>query len=42
MYYNQPDGSLLATATWEWDKNSNTTLIKFENNPDGISVEIIY
>ncbi|MBB4035492.1 hypothetical protein GGR21_001385 [Dysgonomonas hofstadii] len=37
-----PDGSLLATATWEWDKNSNTTLIKFENNPDGISVEIIY
>ena len=37
-----PDGSKLAAASWEWDSNSNTVLIKFENNPDGISVKITY
>ncbi|MDR0824727.1 MAG: hypothetical protein LBN74_06495, partial [Prevotella sp.] len=39
---DNPDGSRLTAASWEWDKNSNTVLVKFENNPDGISVRIIY
>lgn len=36
------DGSQLASALWEWDKSSNTVLIRFDNNPDGISVKITY
>lgn len=39
---SNPDGSSLSTATWEWNKASNTVLIKFDNNPDGISVKIVY
>ena len=37
-----PDGSKPASSLWEWDKNSNTVLIKFDNNPDGVSVKITY
>ncbi|NDV96378.1 hypothetical protein D0T84_15855 [Dysgonomonas sp. 521] len=39
---SSPDGSLLTTASWEWDKNSKTVLLKFDNNPDGVSVKLTY
>lgn len=34
----QPDGKELANVTNTWDENSKTCLLKFENNPDGITV----
>lgn len=37
-----PSGSALTTAGWEWDAFSKTALVRFENNPDGIRVEIKY
>lgn len=37
-----PDGSRLDLASWKWDESSKTVLIKFENNPDGISVKLTY
>jgi hypothetical protein len=37
-----PNGTQLASASWEWDDNSNTVLIKYDNDPDGISVNITY
>ncbi|NDV77589.1 hypothetical protein [Dysgonomonas sp. 511] len=36
------DGSKPASALWQWDKSSNTVLIRFDNNPDGVSVKITY
>lgn len=37
-----PDGSRLDLVSWKWDESSKTVLIKFENNPDGISVKLTY
>lgn len=37
-----PQGVVLPTATWQWDALSKTALIRFDNNPDGIRVEINY
>jgi hypothetical protein len=37
-----PNGEQAMNSSWAWDKSSNTVLIKFENNPDGISVKINY
>ena len=37
-----PNGNQLASASWKWDDNSNTVLISYDNDPDGISVNITY
>ena len=34
------NGEVIPSAEFSWDKLSNTCLIKFENSPEGISVEI--
>jgi hypothetical protein len=33
-------GENLTGASWKWDKESKTCLIKFENDPNGVSVNI--
>ena len=33
-------GELIPSAEHTWDESSNTCLLKFENSPDGISIEI--
>lgn len=33
-------GTELSNAKWDWDNNSKTCLISFENNPDGIHVSL--
>jgi hypothetical protein len=35
-------GGLLASATHSWDELSHTCLLKFENEPDGVTVVITY
>lgn len=35
-----PAGELIANSEHEWDETSGTCLLKFENDPDGIRVEI--
>lgn len=35
-------GNKAAGSDWNWDKESKTVLIKFENMPDGITVRIAY
>ena len=35
-----PDGELMTDAEYLWDETSKTCLLKFENNPDGITIEI--
>lgn len=37
-----PDKSVPEDTKWEWDKESKTVLITFENNPDGVFVQINY
>jgi len=37
-----PDGNILKTASWEWDNESKTCRVIFENNPEGITVAIKY
>ncbi|WP_430972612.1 hypothetical protein [Sunxiuqinia rutila] len=34
------EGTELNNVSWEWDEESNTGLLGFENDPDGIKVEI--
>lgn len=35
-----PDNKQAQNSSWKWDEGSKTVLIKFDNNPDGISVAI--
>lgn len=35
-----PDGKQAAGASWDWDEVSETCLVKFENEPDGVRVAI--
>ena len=37
-----PAGELITNAEHSWDETSNTCLVKFENDPDGVSVEMIW
>jgi hypothetical protein len=34
------DGKELSGASWQWNQESKTCLIKFENDPEGVAVEI--
>jgi len=34
-----PDGNVLKEAIWQWDTKSNTCLLGFENDPQGVRVE---
>lgn len=36
----KPTGEVITNAEYEWDETSSTCLLKFENDPDGIRVEI--
>ena len=36
------DGNILKEASWEWDKESKTCRVIFENNPEGITIGIKY
>lgn len=33
-----PDGNKVLDAAFEWNENSHTCLVKFENHPDGVNV----
>ena len=35
-----PAGELITAAEYSWDATSNTCLVKFENDPDGVTVEM--
>lgn len=36
------DGTPAASSRWQWDSNSNTVWITFDNNPDGVNIKIDY
>lgn len=38
----EPNGLKSVNSIWEWDEISKTVLIHFDNNPDGIVVDITY
>jgi hypothetical protein len=37
-----PAGELITASEYSWDETSSTCLVKFENDPDGVKVEIIF